>query len=311
MSGNAALAPGVMAPTMRLLLTSLLGVTAACAPTPSETKTPRNPTTSVEAERTTPDWSGAVASEAKALQAAHPGAEVRIVVLDASGTRVLASHGETDVAKPTGSTMKPLTIYAALLHGLDPTLEIDASAPLKLGEDTIVDARNNGVMTLSEAIAKSSNVAVARAVQSVSWQDVYKQVDGLVPLPDPEGMSLRDAIGQLDGFKSTVALRQLVSAYAQMSATPQGEVVLDMLRLAVSEEGTGTAAKVEGLEVLGKTGTSREGDVQGAVFVGRVGNAERSTWIGVSVHGVAADAYGGSVAAPAFAHIARAGHEPS
>jgi len=202
--------------------------------------------------------------------------------------------------------MKPLTIYAALLHGLDPALEIDASAPLELGEDTIVDAQNNGVLTLSEAIAKSSNVAVARAVRTVSWQDVYEQVGRLIPLPDPDGMSLRDAIGQLDGFKSTVPLRPLVSAYAQMSTTPQGEVVLGMLRLAVSEEGTGTAAKVDGLEVLGKTGTSRIDDVQGAVFVGRVTGGEETAWIGVSVHGVAADAYGGSVSAPAFAHIAKA-----
>ncbi|MFK7987958.1 MAG: penicillin-binding transpeptidase domain-containing protein [Sandaracinaceae bacterium] len=94
-----------------------------------------------------------------------------------------------------------------------------------------------------------------------------------------------------------------LAGYAQMSTTPEGELVLEMLRLAVTEDGTGSAAKVEGLEVLGKTGTSRLDDVQGAVFVGRVGDGDTSTWIGVSVHGVASDAYGGSVSAPAFAHI--------
>ncbi len=292
-----------MAPTMRLLLSSTLCAMAACAVTPSASETPQRLTPSSMLEPVAADWASAVASEAGALQAAHPGAEVRIVVLDASGTSLLASHGDVEVAKPTGSSIKPLTIYAALGQGLDPTMEIDASAPLKLGEDTIVDARNNGVMTLSLAIAKSSNIAVARAVQSVSWQDVYAQVGGLIPLPDPRGMSQRDAIGQLDGFKTTAALRQLVAAYAQMSTTPDGELVLEMLRRAVTEEGTGAAARVDGLEVLGKTGTSRLDDVQGAVFVGRVTDADTSTWIGVSVHGVAANAYGGSVAAPAFAHI--------
>lgn len=297
-----------MAPTMRLLLSSTLCVMAACAASPSAPEMPRSPAPTAapeaEAEPVAAGWAGAVASEAGALQAAHPGAEVRIVVLDATGTTVLASHGDVEVAKPTGSTMKPLTVYAALTQGLDPGMEIDASAPLKLGDDTIVDARNNGVMTLAEAVAKSSNIAVARAVQTLSWPDVYAQVGDLVPLPDPEGMSLRDAIGQLDGFKSTVALRALVAAYAQMSTTPEGGLVLEMLRLAVTEDGTGSAARVDGLEVLGKTGTSRLDDVQGAVFVGRVTDGDTSTWIGVSVHGVAADAYGGSVSAPAFAHIA-------
>lgn len=292
-----------MAPTMRLLLSSTLCAMAACAASPSAPEPPQSPTPSSVPEPVATDWASAVASEAKVLQAAHPGAEVRIVVLDAAGTSILASHGDVEVAKPTGSSIKPLTIYAALAQGLDPAMEIDASAPLKLGEDTIVDSRNNGVMTLSEAIAKSSNIAVARAVQSVSWQKVYAQVGGLIPLPDSEGMSLRDAIGQLDGFKTTVALRQLVAGYAQMSTTPEGEIVLEMLRLAVTEDGTGSSARVEGLEVLGKTGTSRLDDVQGAVFVGRVGDGKTNSWIGVSVHGVDSDAYGGSVSAPAFAHI--------
>lgn len=295
-----------MAPTMRLLLSSTLCVMAACAASPSAPETPQSPVPSSAAEPVATDWASAVASEAKVLQAAHPEAEVRIVVLDASGTSILASHGDVEVAKPTGSSIKPLTIYAALTQGLDPTMEIDASAPLKLGDDTIVDSRNNGVLTLSEAIAKSSNIAVARAVQTLSWQKVYAQVGEQVPLPDPQGMSLRDAIGQLDGFKTTVALRPLVAAYAQMSTTPEGELVLEMLRLAVTEDGTGAAARVEGLEVLGKTGTSRLDDVQGAVFVGRVGDGNTNTWIGVSVHGVAPEAYGGSVSAPAFAHIAEA-----
>lgn len=295
-----------MAPTMRLLLTSTACLLVACAATPPEIQTPDSPLPEVEPQAIATDWAAAVATEAAALQAAHPGAEVRIVVLDESGARVLAGHGEIELARPTGSTIKPLTIYAALVHGLDASLTIDASAPLVVGDETIEDARNNGVMTLSQAIAKSSNIAVARAVQTVEWQDVYGEVGRLVALPDPSSMTLRDAIGQLDGFKTTVPLRDLVSGYAQMSTTSEGEAVLDMLRLAVTEEGTGAAARIEGMSVLGKTGTSRIDDVQGAVFVGRVQDADTTTWIGVSVHGVARDAYGGSVAAPAFAHIVEA-----
>ncbi len=279
---------------------------AACAATPPESEPPGRPGTNSEPQPTATDWAAAVASEADALEAAHAGAEVRIVVLDASGTSVLASHGDVEVAKPTGSTIKPLTVHAALVLGLDPAATIDTSAPLKIGEDTIEDSRNNGLLTLREAIAKSSNIAVARVLQTMQWQDVYAEVARRVALPDPAEMSLRDAVGQLDGFNTVVPLRDLVSAYAQMSAAPQGEAVLDMLRLAVTEDGTGSAATVEGLGVLGKTGTSRLDDVQGALFVGRVTDGDSSTWIGVSVHGVADDAYGGSVSAPAFAHIVQA-----
>ncbi|MGH1345252.1 MAG: penicillin-binding transpeptidase domain-containing protein [Nannocystales bacterium] len=283
---------------------------AACAATPSATETPQGPAAAAaptsEAGRTKTDWAAAVSVEAEALQAAHPGAEVRIAVLDDCGQAVLARHGDIDVAKPTGSSIKPLAIHAALGLGLDPALEVDASAPLKVGDETIKDSRNNGVLSLSEAIAKSSNIAVARALQTVDWKEAYARVGTLVSLPSPEGLSLRDAIGQLDGFKTTVPLHELVSAYAQMASTSHGEAVLDMLRLAVTPEGTGSAAVVEGLEVLGKTGTSRIDDVQGAVFVGRVRDGEKSAWIGVSVHGVAEDAYGGTVCAPAFAHIAKA-----
>lgn len=289
---------------MRLLLTSIACLVGACAATPAETQTPQSATSPAEPEPAeVTDWAGAVTREASALQAAHPGSEVRIVVMDESGASVLASFGETELARPTGSTIKPLTIYAALVHGLDPTMTIDASAPLVVGDETIEDARNNGVLTLAEAIAKSSNIAVARAVQTVAWEEVYAEVGRLVALPEPTGMTPRDAIGQLDGFKTTVPLRDLVAGYAQMSQAPQGETVLEMLRLAVTEVGTGSAARVEGMDVLGKTGTSRIDDVQGAVFVGRVHDADTSTWIGVSVHGVTRDAYGGSVAAPAFAHI--------
>ena len=227
-------------------------------------------------------------------------------MLDAKGTDVLARHGDVESATATGSTMKPLTVFAALGAGLDPAMTIDASKPLELGGQTIQDATDNGVLTLPQAIARSSNVAVAQVVQRVGWQDVYPRVAALVPLPASEGMSELDAIGQLDGFVTAVPLRVLAGAYATMAREPEGTTVLDMLRLAVGPDGTGERAVVPGLDVLGKTGTARRDGKQDAVFVGRVSNGDVTAWIAVSVHDVAEDAYGGAVAAPAFAHIAAA-----
>lgn len=285
---------------MRRLLLSLC-LAAACS-SPVAVAEPKPPAVSVGAR----DWQSAVDAEADALSNTFSDASVRIVVLDADGAEVLASHGDLRVPTPTGSSIKPLTVFAALGEGLDPTLEVDASAPLDVGGETIRDARNNGVMSLPVAIARSSNIVVARAVQTVSWQDVYAKVDAMVGLPDAGRMSLRDAVGQLDGFHTEVPLRDLVGAYASMTGQPHGDTVFDMLRLAVTEEGTGVQAAVSGLDILGKTGTARQGDVQDAVFVGRASDGETTVWIGVAVHDVPDDAYGGGVAAPAFAHIVEA-----
>lgn len=290
---------------MRRHLLSLCLV-AACS-SPAAVAEPEPPAASV----VTLDWQSAVDAEADALSSTFSEASVRIVVLDGTGAEMLASHGDVAVPTPTGSSIKPLTVFAALGEGLDPSLEIDASAPLDVGGETIRDARNNGVLSLPMAIAKSSNIAIAHAVQAVSWQDVYAKVDAMVGLPDPSGMSLRDAVGQLDGFHTTVPLRDLVGAYASMSDQPHGDTVFEMLRLAVTEDGTGTQAAVAGLDVLGKTGTARQGDVQDAVFVGRASDGDTTVWIGVAVHDVPQDAYGGRVAAPAFAHIVEAVLGPS
>ncbi len=285
----------------RLLLPSFLLLGACAAPAAVSDSEPE------VASDTAIDWQSAVESEADALRELHADAEVRIVVLDVSGANVLAQHGDVDVAIPTGSTIKPLTVFAALSVGLDPALEIDASAPLRLGDQTIQDARNNGVLTLSEAIAKSSNIAVARALQEVSWQEVYAEVATMVPLPASKGMTLPEAVGHLDGFVTRVPLQALVGGYAQMTGEPEGDAVLEMLRLAVTSDGTGERAAVAGVEVLGKTGTARLDGAQDAVFVGRAGDGETAVWIGVSVHDVPEDAYGGSLAAPAFAHIVERG----
>lgn len=290
---------------MRRLLLSGFLISGACAASTADSPSPAAPA-STPAAASTIDWEGAVSAEAKALEAAHPGATVRIVVLDASGSTVLAQHGEVEVASATGSTMKTLTVYAALRAGLDPTIEIDTSAPLELDGERIFDASDNGVLTLPQAIARSSNVAVARVLETVPWAEVYATVAELVPLPDPAGMSMVEAVGQLDGFVTRVPLRELVGAYATMASAPEGEAVLEMLRLAVTPAGTGEKAAVPGLEVLGKTGTARQEGVQDAVFVGRVSNGETTAWIGVSVHDVAKEAYGSVVAAPAFAHIVTA-----
>ncbi|MEM7157968.1 MAG: penicillin-binding transpeptidase domain-containing protein [Myxococcota bacterium] len=251
------------------------------------------------------DWASAVQAEAATLEAEYPDGTVQIVVFDASGDTVLASHGDIDQATPTGSTMKSLTIYAALAEGLDPSITLDASQPVVVDGHEIYDAHDNGVLTLPQAVARSSNIALARVLQATPWKAVYARVAAMVPLPESGDESLGVAVGLLDGFSSEVPLHDLVRAYAKMGAAPDGEPVLDMLRGAVGPDGTGDQAVVPGLDVLGKTGTSGEPGSRVAVFVGRVSDGETTAWIGVSVLGAGKGGFGGSVSAPAFARIVK------
>ena len=299
-----------MPPTMRIRLISSLLLVAACAASPTA---PATAPTSEAQESPLPvedtaglDWAGAVEAEAAALKAAHPDGDVRIVVLDASGDQVLASHGDVDQASPTGSTMKTLTIYAALAEGLDPNISLDASKPAVVDGKEIYDAHDNGVLTLPQAVARSSNIALVRVLEATDWKAVYGRVSKMVPLPESGGLSQLEAVGLLDGFSSEVPLHDLVRAYAEMGAAPDGEPVLEMLRGAVGPEGTGDQAAVPGFDILGKTGTSGEPGSRVAVFVGRVSHGETTAWIGVSVINAGKGGYGGAVSAPAFARIVEA-----
>jgi cell division protein FtsI (penicillin-binding protein 3)/stage V sporulation protein D (sporulation-specific penicillin-binding protein) len=88
--------------------------------------------------------------------------------------------------------------------------------------------------------------------------------------------------------------------------------MLQMLRTVVTD-GTGTEAQVPGYTVAGKTGTGQKPDPRGgysdtryvASFAGLVPASSPRLVILVSVDEPKADIYGGTVAAPAFAEIAK------
>jgi cell division protein FtsI/penicillin-binding protein 2 len=87
----------------------------------------------------------------------------------------------------------------------------------------------------------------------------------------------------------------------------------EMLRSVVSPDGTGEAAKIEGYEVAGKTGTANKinpetGEYDSryvASFVGYVPADDPQLLVAVVVDEPSGVYYGGAVAAPAFEQIAR------
>lgn len=87
-----------------------------------------------------------------------------------------------------------------------------------------------------------------------------------------------------------------------------------MIRMleSVIEDGTGTAASVEGYRVAGKTGTAQTADGAGGItattasFVGIAPADDPAIVVGVVVYKPTSGFFGGTIAAPAFAEIAAA-----
>jgi cell division protein FtsI (penicillin-binding protein 3) len=202
----------------------------------------------------------------------------------------------TDTFEP-GSTMKPFTIAAALEAGKVTPGKTIQTAPGKLtiGGHTIGDAHAYGLLTVSEVVAKSSNVGTAKIALDLPAEtlwDLYTKVGF--------GQAPRVAVGAVAGrlrpasawrpieqatigygYGVSVSLLQLARAYTvfardgdvvplsllQLDAPPPSIPVLRpetaaamriMLEMAVSNAGTAPRARIDGYRVAGKTGTARK-----------------------------------------------------
>lgn len=206
----------------------------------------------------------------------------------------LRNRAVTDMFEP-GSTIKPLTVAAALDAGLArPGTRIDtAPGTIRVGNKTIRDTRNYGVIDITTVLAKSSNVGVTRLALSMDEHLLPAffermgfghatgipfpgESDGLLPLRAHWRDIERATLSY--GYGLSVTALQLAQAYAvlanegvrvplsleRVEVPPRGErvldaatarAVLDMLETVVSSEGTARAAGVAGYKVAGKTGT--------------------------------------------------------
>ncbi len=75
-----------------------------------------------------------------------------------------------------GSTFKLVTYSAGLQEGIiSPTAEIDCSPGfIKIGQRTINDSHKNGILSYTQALAKSSNVAAIRIAQQVGREKMFE-----------------------------------------------------------------------------------------------------------------------------------------
>ena len=204
----------------------------------------------------------------------------------------------TDVVEP-GSTMKPLTVAAALEAGKITPETIFNTNPgwIPNGKYRTTDTHNYGVLDTTGVIRKSSNVGAAMIVHRLTNQDFYDfmrrfgygastgsgfpgESPGFLPPPPLWSGTSKQTMSY--GYGLSVTPLQLAHAYAALgndgrAITPtfvkggkgESKQVLDpkvaheivkMMQTVTEPGGTATQAAVRGYHVAGKTGTARLAD---------------------------------------------------
>ncbi len=252
-----------------------------------------------------------------------------VVVLDAKtgGIVALASRGGLDVRTPrvNGSTMKPFTVAAALEAGIaTPATTIDCDQGTRMyGDKKMSDSAAHGVLDLGEILAVSSNVCTAKLAEPLG--DRLGEALRRFHLPAPEHIDTRTFAGATlaagEGSLTTpLALASAYTAFAnegvyrgldghaeRVMSVGTAQAVHAMLdRVVNTAAGTGQAAAVAGVRVIGKTGTAETSVPERyyASFIGIVPADAPRYVILVGVDGTTS--YGGAAAAPLFAKLATA-----
>ncbi len=203
----------------------------------------------------------------------------------------------TDVFEP-GSTMKPITVAAALESGrYTSTTRIDTRpGVLKVGRYKVKDALNFGLIDVATVIRKSSNVGVSKIAMDLPGESLWSFFSSMGFGESADTGFPGESSGQLTparrwakidqatlsfGYGLSVTPTQLAGAYAVIAADgvrrpvsllrvdrpPQGERVMSsetaravrgMMQAVVSAEGTAPAAAVAGYRIAGKTGTVKK-----------------------------------------------------
>lgn len=209
---------------------------------------------------------------------------------------VLRNRAVTDSFEP-GSTIKAFTVASALESGKFKTDSVIDTSPgwMRVDHNVVRDEKNNGPLSMTEILQKSSNMGVAKMVLSIPannlWNLLHRigfgkitginfpgEQNGVLTLHRPWGNFMLATLSFGYGLSATPL--QLARAYSvlanhgvklpvsllRVDKAPKGEQVVDgkitaqmltLLESVVAKGGTAVAAKVPGYRVAGKTGTAK------------------------------------------------------
>lgn len=244
-----------------------------------------------------------------------------ILVLSPKGEVLADAGGRSVHPYVAGSTMKAFLLAAALDEGVVKESDVfDCSG--ERGPSTLKDSQPNGRLTLPEMIAVSSNIGFAQVFDRLGGARADRVLRRFHFTP-PAAFANQQA-GDWDGALTAIGATmtatplEVASAYAALAdggdgivkASTAARVGALLEGVVASEKGTGKKARVDGVRIAGKTGTSswtakNGGETTYASFVG-FAPADRPRYvIFVGVEGAAGkQAWGGEVAAPVFSRIA-------
>ncbi|MEH6626953.1 MAG: penicillin-binding transpeptidase domain-containing protein [Motiliproteus sp.] len=261
--------------------------------------------------------------ELKAAVQAHRASSGSVVIVDVETGEILAmvnqpsynpnnrkrikvahlrNRATTDTFEP-GSTVKPLTIAAALSSGKYNVNSIVDTSPgyVRVKGKTIRDHRNYGELNITGIITKSSNVGASKLALSLHKDSVRNlffnaglgQTSGIGfpgervgKLPHHPAKRLVERATMSYGYGLAVTPLQLAQAYASLAAggvkrplsllkvadevrgdriMPEkvARQVVRMMETVTQEGGTGRRAQVPSFRVAGKTGTVHKVGQQG------------------------------------------------
>ena len=197
-----------------------------------------------------------------------------------------------------GSTLKPIVVAVALQLGV---IEIDdvfdcEQGKLKIGRHTVHDISENGLLSASDVIMRSSNIGMSKIAAKIGSIQLRQSIEDLgfgrrtgISLPGESSGLLNkrfkwreiEAANVAFGQGISVSVLQLVKVYSAilnkgLMTTPRifldtplkqrrvfdpdvaDKVMESLFSVVNSPRGTGKNAKINRVEVYGKTGTAQK-----------------------------------------------------